>query len=106
MDLKNKAVKGFAWNMLQGTGTQIISFVVFLVLARLLDPENFGLVAMATVALAFFRIFKEFGFAAAIVQRENLENGHIDTAFWTDIFVNTIIMAITFFFSKMGCQSI
>ena len=100
MSLKKKAVKGFAWNMLEGTGTQIISFIVFLVLARLLDPEDFGLVAMATISLAFFRIFKEFGFAAAIVQREDLKNGHIDTAFWTDILVNGTMMAITFLSAK------
>jgi PST family polysaccharide transporter len=100
VSLKNKAVKGFAWNMLQGTGTQIISFVVFLVLARLLDPESFGLVAMATVALAFFRVFKEFGFATAIIQRKKLESGHIDTAFWTDILVNSIMMTITFLSAK------
>ncbi len=100
MSLKKKAVKGFAWNMLEGTGTQIISFIVFLVLARILDPEDFGLVAMATISLAFFRIFKEFGFAAAIVQREDLKTGHIDTAFWTDILVNGTMMAITFFSAK------
>ena len=100
MNLKNKVIKGFAWNMLQGMGTQVISFLVFLILARLLDPENFGLVAMATVAIAFFRIFKEFGFSAAIVQRENLESGHIDTAFWTDILVNVMMMAITFLSAK------
>ncbi len=100
MSLKKKVVKGFAWNMLQGLGTQVISFLVFLVLARLLDPEDFGLVAMATVAVAFFKVFKEFGFGAAIVQREKLESGHLDTAFWTDIFVNLLMMVITLLSAK------
>ena len=86
--------------MLQGIGTQLMSFVVFLVLARLLDPGSFGLVAMATVSVAFFRIFKEFGFGAAIIQRENLEDGHLDTAFWTDILVNIVMMTITFLSAK------
>ena len=86
--------------MLQGIGTQLMSFIVFLVLARLLDPESFGLVAMATVAVAFFRIFKEFGFGAAVIQRENLESGHLDTAFWTDILVNVVMMTITLLSAK------
>ena len=55
---------------------------------------------MATVAVAFFKVFKEFGFGAAIVQREKLESGHLDTAFWTDIFVNLLMMVITLLSAK------
>ncbi len=100
MSLKNKVINGFAWNILQGVGTQLISFIVFLVLARLLDPESFGLVALATVAVAFFSIFKEFGFGAAIIQREDLKKGHLDTAFWTDILLNLVMMIITLLSAK------
>jgi len=100
VSLKKKVVKGFAWNMLQGVSTQLISFTVFLVLARLLGPESFGLVAMATVAIAFFQAFREFGFGSAIIQREDLEPGHLDTAFWTDIIVNVVMMVAAFLSAK------
>lgn len=97
MSLKKQVVHGLVWTSLQGAGTQIISFAVFLVLARLLDPESFGLVAMAAVAVAFFKIFSNFGFGAAIVQRENLEPGHLDTAFFVDLLVGIVMMTISFF---------
>lgn len=96
MALKEKVIKGLAWTSLQGAGSQAISFLVFLVLARLLDPESFGLVAMAMVAVAFFKLFGNFGFGAAIIQRKQLEPDHLDTAFWVDIFVGIFMMSITF----------
>lgn len=94
MSLKAQVTKGFVWSSLQRVGSQVISFLVFLILARLLEPEDFGLVAMAAVAVTFFKLFSNFGFGAAIVQRKKLETGHLDTAFWVDIFIGITMMAI------------
>lgn len=95
MRLKKQVARGLIWTTLQGAGTQLISFAVFLILARLLDPESFGLVAMATVAVAFFKIFGNFGFGSAIVQRKDLEPGHLNTAFWVDTAVGLAMLAVT-----------
>jgi len=85
MDLRHKSAKAFAWSAIQTWGTQAISFFVFLALARLLGPEAFGLVALASVSAAFAQIFLDQGFGDAIVQRAELEREHLDTAFWTGI---------------------
>jgi PST family polysaccharide transporter len=58
---------------------------VFLVLARLLTPEAFGLVAMAAVFVALMEVFLDQGFAEAIIQRGELDRAHLDTAFWTNL---------------------
>lgn len=92
--LKKKAVRGVAWTAVGNWGNQIASFVVFIVLTRLLEPEAFGLVAMASVFTAFVGIFAEQGLGQAIVQRENLEPEHIDTAFWTNLIIGS---GLTFF---------
>ena len=47
--IKGKAIFGFIWRFLQNAGTQIISFIISIVLARVLMPEDYGLVAMITV---------------------------------------------------------
>lgn len=85
MDVERKAVKGALWSVLQKLGNQSISFVVFFLLARLLGPETFGLVALADVFMAFMKVFTDQGFAQAIVQRQELEQEHLDTAFWTNL---------------------
>ena len=94
MNLRKQAVKGVVWSGIQRLGTQVISFVVFSLLARLLGPEAFGLVALADVFLAFMRVFTEQGFSQAIVQRQELEPEHLDTAFWINLTISGLLTAI------------
>lgn len=84
-DIKQRAAQGVAWNAVGNWGNQITSFIVFIVLTRLLEPAAFGLVGMATVFVAFVNIFAEQGLGQAIVQRQNLDPEHLDTAFWTNL---------------------
>ncbi len=91
MGLKQEAVKGVVWSAAQKWGVRIISFVVMLVLARLVAPESFGLVAAATVFTSFAQLFVDQGFSDAIVQFPNLEREHLDTAFWISLATGTVL---------------
>ncbi|NJR74104.1 MAG: MOP flippase family protein [Scytonema sp. CRU_2_7] len=83
---------------MQHWGSQTISFVVFSLLARLLEPEGFGLVALASVFIAFMEIFLDQGLTQAIVQRKELDQEHLDTAFWANLAVGILLttFGITF----------
>ena len=91
MELRQKALKGVVWSGARIWGGQVISFVVLLVLSRLIKPESFGLVAYASVFIAFIEIFLDQGFGDAIVQRAVLETGHLDTAFWTNLLAGILL---------------
>ena len=97
MSLKQKTVKGIVWSFLEKWCNQLVSTTVFLILARLLGPEAFGLIALASVFIAFMTTFLQQGFAEAIIQREQLDPEHLDTAFWislgTGITLTTIALA-------------
>lgn len=88
-DIKRKATKSALWSAVGTWGNQITTFVVFIVLTRLLDPADFGLVAMGTVFITFMSVFAEQGLGQAIVQREHLEPEHLDTAFWTNMIMGS-----------------
>ncbi|MDZ7673843.1 MAG: oligosaccharide flippase family protein [Acidimicrobiales bacterium] len=62
-------------------GRRAISTAVFVVLARLLVPEDFGLVALAAVFVALLGLVRDQGLVQAVVQRRSLEPLHLDTAF-------------------------
>lgn len=81
--LRHKAFSGIAWSAVQTAGTRLISISVFLVLARLLSPQSFGLVSLAAIFVALLQVFVEGGFGQAIIQREELLDGHLDSAFWS-----------------------
>jgi O-antigen/teichoic acid export membrane protein len=79
---REKAVRGLAWTSISNWGCQLLSFGIYAGLARLLNPQAFGLVALAGVYIAFIQIFVTQGFGTALIQRRDLEEGHLDSAFW------------------------
>jgi len=85
MDLRTKAIQGVGWSAVRNWGSRLITFLVYAVLARALSQSAIGLVALAGTYIAFVRVFVNQGFAEAIIQREEVEDAHLDTAFWTNM---------------------
>jgi O-antigen/teichoic acid export membrane protein len=80
-ELERRAVGGLLW-MLSGAGSQaLLRLVLMLVLARLLGPEAFGIVGAALVVIHIALVFSNLGISSAIVQRAELEERHLHTAF-------------------------
>jgi len=84
-NLRRTALKGTLWSALQQLGDRGIRILVYLVLARLLAPDAFGIVALSVVFVEFMQLFLNQGLTAAIVQREDLDPEHLDSAFWGNI---------------------
>lgn len=91
MNIKHQAIKGVVWSAIQNWGSQFGSLLIFFILARLLSPEAFGLVALANVFLVFMRLFLDQGFGQAIIQRQDLEPEHLDTAFWINLAIGLLL---------------
>ena len=87
MNIKQKAIRGLFWSGIQNWGSQAGSLLTFLVLARLLLPEDFGLLAPSNTFVLFSYVFVDQGLHAAIVQRQDIETRHLDTTFWTQLFL-------------------
>ncbi|MCZ7573213.1 MAG: MOP flippase family protein [Ardenticatenaceae bacterium] len=93
MSLREKAAKGIVWSVIQKWGRAAITTIFFVILSRLLAPEAFGLVALASVFTEFVEIFLDQGSSAAIVQRADVEREHLDTAFWISILTGILLTA-------------
>ena len=79
---RRQAVLGVFWGAVERAATQGISFIVVLLLARILGPENYGLVTLAaTIALLGQMLLGET-FSQALIQQKNLEHAHIASLFW------------------------
>jgi len=83
--LRAQAIRGLKWQAVEIAGRQLLSLVVFSLLARLLDPAAFGLVGMVGVYLLFVGMFVDQGFGTAIIQRNDLRPQHLDSAFWFNL---------------------
>ena len=95
MNLKKKAINGVVWSVIEGWSRRIFSYIVFFLLARLLRPEDFGLIALAVSFISFASIFANQGFATALVQRAKIDPEHLDTAFWTNLALGVMFSLIT-----------
>ena len=89
--LRDRVARGVFWSAIPRWGSQAINLLVFVILARRLEPEAFGLVALASVFVAFVQVFLDQGMAGAIVQRAELGREHLDTAFWTSILTGGLL---------------
>jgi O-antigen/teichoic acid export membrane protein len=79
--LRATAISGLRWTLLNTVGERLLSFGTTMALARLLDPEHFGLYALAFVAIDTFQVFKNLGLDAALIQRTSRVEEAADTAF-------------------------
>lgn len=91
--IKRQAARGVLWSAAGNWGYQLSTFVIFVVLSRLLTPSAFGTLALATTFTTFTHVLSEQGLADAIIQRREIDRRQLDTVFWTNIFVAVALMA-------------
>ncbi|MFP4024599.1 MAG: lipopolysaccharide biosynthesis protein [Thiohalospira sp.] len=95
--LKQKAITGASWSLTGRLLQQGTQFIIGIILARLLLPEEYGLVAMALVFITVFYVFVDSGFSSAIVQRKNITNSDLSTVFYLNMGVSILVFIILYF---------
>jgi O-antigen/teichoic acid export membrane protein len=92
--LKERAIRGGVWIVLGKGVDQVASFIRLLVLARLLAPDDFGLMGIAMLALSYLEVFSQTGFHAALVQRRGDIRPYLDTVFTVQVVRGVVLMAV------------
>src|SRR5882762_11018657 len=86
-DLKEKTIRGGFARMLAQAANFVFRIGSLMVMARLLGPQDFGLVGMVTAFTGVLSLFRDFGLSTATVQREKVTEEQISTLFWINMFV-------------------
>jgi PST family polysaccharide transporter len=93
--LRARAVHGVFWTATSNWGNELSAFLVFAILSRLLDPEAFGLVALALVFVGFASVVADQGLTDALIQRKDLDDSHLDAAFWMSVALGVFAVPIS-----------
>ena len=105
-DIKNKTISGVFWRLSERFLAQLISFIVSIVLARILVPEEYGLVALVMVFINIFNSFVTNGLGASLVQRKDVDDNDFSTMFYASlglsIILYLILLLISPFISKIS----
>lgn len=99
--LKDKTVKGVAWSGIERFSVQGIQFLVMLVIARILDPKDFGLLGMLAIFLAVAQSLIDSGFSQALIRKQNRTETDNSTVFYFNIIVSLFIYFVFFISAPM-----
>ena len=92
--LKSKAVKGVIWTAISKFSVQGLLLLTTAILARLLMPEDFGIIGMAAIITVAIGIVTDQGLAAAIIQKKELNDLHLSSTFWAGIALGCLLFIL------------
>ena len=99
--LKNKTVKGVSWSFIDNLASSGISFLVGLVLARLLTPSEYGIMAIITIFIAVSNSIVDSGFSNALIRKTDAKRVDYNTVFIFNLIVSTALYVALFFLAPI-----
>lgn len=99
MSIKKDLTHGIFWIAISKYSGIAVSLVISAILARLIEPSQFGIIAIATVLISFLSIFSDFGMGTAAIQSNKLDDKDYDHLFTLTLYIGTFL-SLTAFFSS------
>ncbi len=94
--LKSKVVAGLFWQYFQKISSHTVSFIVSIILARLLLPSDFGLIALISVFIVISNVFIDSGFGNALIQKKDIDEIDTSSVFITNLSISIILYLVIF----------
>lgn len=95
--LKGKIMSGLVWKFAERISAQLVTFIVSVVLARLLDPSHYGAIALVNVFIALANVFVVSGFGNSLIQKKDADDSDFSSVFYFNIVMSVIMYAVVFF---------
>ena len=102
--LKAKTAKGIVWSSIERFSVQFIQLVIQILIARILTPEDFGIIGMLAIFLAIAQSFIDSGFSNALIRKVDRTEVDNSTVFYFNIVVGTFFYAILYFTAPLIAQ--
>ena len=101
IEKKPSVLKNLIWRFAERIGAQGVKLIVELVLARILAPEDFGLIAIVTVFITLLNVFVDSGLGNALIQKKDADDLDFSSVFWFNIVWCAILYILLFFCSPL-----
>jgi len=98
-NLKKHTLSGLIWKFSENFGTQFINFIIQIVLARILLPEDYGIIAVAAVFIMIAQVFIQTGFSSVLIQKKEINDLETSTIFHAGVWFSLLIYGVIFFMS-------
>jgi len=104
MTIKQKVIQGIAWRGIVDVSNLLLQIIFTAILARLLGPKDFGLVAMALLVAWFLRSFTQVGFGSAIVQSQDIKESQISALFIIHLTIAALVTLLCYFSAPLAAS--
>lgn len=101
---KHKAIQGLIWSCIERLSVQSIQFIFGIIIARLLIPSDYGIIAMTTIFIAISKIFTDSGFSNALIRKQNRTETDFSTIFYINVGIGIIFYFMLFSVSPFIAQ--
>lgn len=96
MTTRQNVLSNLIWRFLERCGAQLVTLLVSIILARLLDPAVYGTVALVTVITTILQVFVDGGFATALIQKKDADDLDFSTVFYFNVVVCLFLYILVF----------
>lgn len=96
MSLRSQTITGIRWSLFGNVLNQVTTFIIGVILARILTPEEFGLIGMTTVFIVLADTFIDSGFSQALIRKNDCTQADLSTAFYFNIIASVVIYTLLF----------
>ncbi|GET13137.1 colanic acid exporter [Ligilactobacillus agilis] len=95
--MKNKIFSGFFWKFNEQISSQLVTFIISIVLARILTPKDYGIVALINVFISLADVFVTSGFGSALIQKKDADDVDFSTIFYISEIFSIVVYMFLFF---------
>lgn len=95
--MQNRIVSGLLWKLLERLGVQGVQFVLQIVLARLLDPDHYGILSLMVIFTNLANIFVQRGFNTALIQNRDVTDEDYSSVLWVSVSISIGMYVVLFF---------
>lgn len=99
--VKQRAALGLIWKLMEKAGTQVIQFAISVVLARLITPEEYGIVGLLTIFMALSDVVIQQGLATALVQKSDADSIDFSSVYWANLVIACLLYLIMFLLAPL-----
>lgn len=96
-EIKDKAISGVKWTTIEQVATLALQFIIGIIVARLVDPSDYGLIAMLGIFIAFGNIFVNSGFSIALIRKKDVKQEDYSTAFYFNVAIGIGVYCVLYF---------
>jgi O-antigen/teichoic acid export membrane protein len=103
-NLTSQTLSGVIWKFAERISAQLVTTIVSIILARILMPEDYGIVAIVNIVITICNVFVSYGFGTALIQKKDADDIDFSSVFYANIALSAVLYIIVFFTAPLIAQ--